>query len=185
MLQLGAYGLEQRVDNGVIIDAMAVPADTLRLHLDYHAWASRHLIDATGQLTPEELSRDFKTSDKNVLETLAHVFGADRIWLARVNGESPTTFLSPEDRQLGALTRQWPAIHQHWKEWAAPLSDQNVQTKIAYRDIQGQPWEQPLWQIMLHVVNHGTHHRGQASGFLRAMGHNPPPLDLIRFYREL
>jgi uncharacterized damage-inducible protein DinB len=42
-----------------------------------------------------------------------------------------------------------------------------------------------LWKIVLHVVNHGTHHRGQASGFLRAMGHVPPPLDLIAYYRTL
>ena|SRR6202162_3428174 len=164
---------------------MAVSADTLRLHLDYHAWASRRLIDATGQLTPEELSRDFKTSDKNVLETLVHVFGADRIWLARVQGESPTTFLAPEDRDLGVLSKQWPVIQQRWKEWVRPLSDQNVQDTIPYRDLKGHPWEQTLWQILLHVVNHGTHHRGQVSGFLRAMGHNPPPLDLIAFYREL
>jgi uncharacterized damage-inducible protein DinB len=164
---------------------MAVSADTLRLHLDYHAWASRRLLDTADKLTPAELSRDFKTSDKNVLETLAHIFGADRIWLARVKGESPTTLLAPEDRHLGVLIEQWPAIQQRWKEWAAPLSDQNVQARIPYRDLKGNAWEQPLWQILLHVVNHGTHHRGQVSGFLRAMGHNPQPLDLIAFYREL
>jgi uncharacterized damage-inducible protein DinB len=164
---------------------MAVSADTLRLHLDYHAWASRRLLDTAGQLTPGELARDFKTSDKNVLETLAHVFGADRIWLARVGGVSPTTLLAPEDRHLGVLIEQWPALQQRWKEWAAPQSDQSVQASIPYRDLKGNAWEQPLWQILLHVVNHGTHHRGQVSGFLRAMGHNPPPLDLIAFYREL
>src|SRR5271170_3363982 len=100
---------------------MAVSADTLRVHLDYHAWASRRLMDTAGQLTPDELTRDFKTSDKNVLETLAHVFGADRIWLRRVGGESPTRLLAPEDRHLGVLIEQWPAIQQRWKEWAAPL----------------------------------------------------------------
>src|SRR5579863_1699581 len=100
---------------------MPVSADTLRLHLDYHAWASRRLLDATGQLTPVELSHDFKTSDKNVLETLAHVFGADRLWLARIHGESPATFLTPEDRHLGNLSKQWPAIQQRWKDWATPL----------------------------------------------------------------
>jgi uncharacterized damage-inducible protein DinB len=163
---------------------MAVSADTLRLHLDYHAWASRRLLKATDQLTPAELSRDFKTSDKNVIETLAHVFGADRLWLKRVNGESPSTLLAPEDRHLGAITRQWPVLQQSWKEWAAPLTDRDFQTKIPYRDLKGNAYEHSLWQIVLHVVNHGTHHRGQVSGFLRSMGHQPPPLDLIAFYRE-
>jgi len=162
---------------------MSVSADTLRLHLDYHAWASRRLLDAVAQLTPEEQSRDFKTSDSSALNTLAHVFAADRLWLARMFGESPTKLLDPRDRELGVLTKDWPVVQQRWKDWAAPLSDSDFQAKISYRDTRGNPWEQPLWQILLHVVNHGTHHRGQVSGFLRAMGHQPPPLDLIAFYR--
>jgi uncharacterized damage-inducible protein DinB len=49
--------------------------------------------------------------------------------------------------------------------------------------MRGNRWQQPPWQIVLHVVNHGTHHRGQVSGFLRAMGQTPPPVDLSMFYR--
>lgn len=164
---------------------MAISADTLRLHLDYSAWASRRLLEEAGRLTEEALMRDFKTADRNVLNTLVHVFGAERLWLGRIHGHSPTAFIQPEDRQLAALNREWPLLHQRWKTWAAPLTDQDALAKIAYRDTKGNPWEQPLWQILLHVVNHGTHHRGQVSGFLRAMGHTPPPLDLIAFYRTL
>jgi uncharacterized damage-inducible protein DinB len=164
---------------------MPVSADTLRLYLDYTAWASRRMLDCAAKLSTEELTRDFKTSDKTVLNTLVHVFAADRIWLVRVHGNSPAIFVSPEDRQLSTIQQEWPLLQQSWKEWVAPLTDQDVQAKIPYRDIKGNSWEQPLWQILLHVVNHGTHHRGQVSGFLRAMDHNPPPLDLIAFYREL
>jgi uncharacterized damage-inducible protein DinB len=57
--------------------------------------------------------------------------------------------------------------------------------EVSYRDLKGNPWRTPLWQIVLHVVNHATHHRGQAAGFLRALGHAPPPLDLIAYYRAL
>jgi uncharacterized damage-inducible protein DinB len=164
---------------------MAVSADTLRLHLDYTSWASKRLMDAAAKLSDEELKRDFKTSDKCVLDTLVHVFAADRIWLSRIHGAARATFIDAEDRNFAALQAAWPALHQRWKEWAAPLSDQDSVAKIAYRDMKGNPYEQPLWQILLHVVNHGTHHRGQAAGFLRAMGHAPPPLDLIAYYREL
>jgi uncharacterized damage-inducible protein DinB len=51
--------------------------------------------------------------------------------------------------------------------------------------MRGNPWTQPLWEIVLHVVNHGTHHRGQAAGFLRSLGHTPPKLDLIFYYRQM
>jgi uncharacterized damage-inducible protein DinB len=164
---------------------MSVSADTLRIHLDYHTWASRRLLDAVAQLTPEEQSRDFKTSDSSPLHTLAHVFAADRLWLTRMHGESPTKLLGPGDSELGVLTTQWPVVLDGLKQFLAPMTDQDVQARISYRDTRGNPWEQPLWQILLHVVNHGTHHRGQVSGFLRAMGHNPPSLDLIAFYWTL
>ena len=164
---------------------MSVSADTLRLHVDYTAWASGKLLDAAAQLTAEELTRDFKTADKSVLDSLVHVFAADRIWLSRIKGDSPFTFISPEDREFATLQKEWPALLRSWKQWAAPLTDADAKAKTPYRDIKGNPWEQPLWQILLHVVNHGTHHRGQVSGFLRAMGHTPPQLDLIAYYRQL
>jgi uncharacterized damage-inducible protein DinB len=164
---------------------MPVTADTLRLHFDYSAWASQRLMEAASKLTPEELARDFKTSDKNVLDTLVHVFAADRIWLSRVQGEPRATFVDPADREFSALEREWPVLYARWQEWLTPLTDDGARAKIAYRDMKGNPYEQPLWQIVLHVVNHATHHRGQAAGFLRSMGHTPPPLDLIAFYRTL
>ena len=143
------------------------------------------MLEAASKLTEEDLHRDFKTADKNVVGTLAHAFAADRVWLGRIQGNPPPGFIDDQDRQLGTLQKEWPALQQRWKQWSGPLSDQDVLKKISYKDLKGNPYETPLWQILLHVVNHATHHRGQAAGFLRAMGHTPPPLDLIAFYRTL
>src|SRR5271154_4604568 len=74
---------------------MPVSVDTLRLQLDYSAWASQRLMDAAAKLSPDELTRDFKTSDKTVLDTLVHIYAADRIWLPRVLDEPPTPLLDP------------------------------------------------------------------------------------------
>ncbi|HTW67641.1 MAG TPA: DinB family protein [Bryobacteraceae bacterium] len=164
---------------------MPVSADTLRLQLDYSAWASQRLLDAAAQLSPEELKRDFQTADKTVLDTLAHVYAADRIWLTRVKGETRATFLDPEDRDLTVLQSEWPALHERWKLWMADRNDAGVEQSIAFKDTRGNPYTQPVWQIILHLVNHGTHHRGQVSGFLRSMGKTPPPLDMIAYYRTL
>jgi uncharacterized damage-inducible protein DinB len=160
-------------------------AQAVRLHLDYSDWASRRLLDAAAGLSAEELNQDFKTADKSVVGTLAHIFAADRTWLARLRGIPQTVFITDEDRNLTVLQTAWPALHQEWKDWAAALTDGQVQQDAAYHDLKGNPWKQPVWQIILHVVNHGTHHRGQVSGFIRTMGHKPPPLDLSAFYRGL
>jgi len=164
---------------------MPVSADALRTHLDYSAWASRRLVEAAGQLTPGEWNHDFGTADRSVLGTLVHTFAADRLWLSRLAGGAQPGFIADADRSAAVLHNDWPALHERWKEWARGLTDQQALAPLAYTDLEGRSWKQPVWQLVLHVVNHATHHRGQVCGFLRALGHAPPPLDLVLFYREV
>jgi uncharacterized damage-inducible protein DinB len=160
---------------------MIVSADVLRSQLAYSAWASGLLVEAAGKLSPAELTRDFGTATKSLLGTLVHVFGADRLWLARMKGDLSNRFLGPEDYQLAVLQNEWPVLYRQWQEWAAGLTAEACAAELSYRDMRGNPWRKPVGLLVLHVVNHGTHHRGQVSGFLRAMGHVPPELDLTRF----
>jgi uncharacterized damage-inducible protein DinB len=164
---------------------VVISAEVLRQHLDYSAWASARLFDAASQLSGDELVRDFGTADKSVMGTLVHVFGADRAWLARVHGDSSVLRPGPELFDPAALREAWDGVHRGWREWAAALSEEEALTALSYHDFKGRPWQTPLWQVVLHVVNHATHHRGQAAGFLRTLGHVPPALDLIAFYRGL
>jgi uncharacterized damage-inducible protein DinB len=162
---------------------MTIDAGTLRDHLDYTVWASSRLLDAAAAISPEDLERDFGTADRNITGTLAHLFAADRVWLRRVRADKPLPFLVDSEKSLAVLRDQWPPILDGWKSWAAGLDDGAVTRSCAYTDLKGKPWVTPFWQIVLHVVNHATHHRGQVAGFLRSLGHTPPNLDLIAYYR--
>ncbi len=158
---------------------MSVPVPVLESHLRYTAWASRRLVDAAAELTAGELTRDFGTSEKSVLGALVHVFAADRVWLARVQGQTPAKFDPETDMRLATLQSDWPGILDRWLAFA------HEPDRVAeYKDLKGNSHRTPVWQIVLHLVNHGTHHRGQVSGMLRAMGKTPPVLDLIHFYRQ-
>jgi uncharacterized damage-inducible protein DinB len=163
---------------------MTVPVTVLRTHLHYTTWASARIVEAAAALSPEELTRDHKSADKSVLGTLAHIYAADRMWLGRIQGAPPAVFFDPAvDMQWPVVQHEWPALLARWQAWGDALQDASV--AVAYHDLKGNPYSTPLWQIVLHVVNHGTHHRGQVSAMIRAMGHTPPPLDLIRYYREV
>ncbi|MBI3210847.1 MAG: DinB family protein [Candidatus Solibacter usitatus] len=163
---------------------MSVSKETILTQLRYTAWASERLVHAAAQLSPDELQRDFGTSEKSVLGTLVHVFAADRIWMGRVNGNLPAVFVDPEkDMHLETLRNEWPPIHQSWQKWADGMTDFSATMK--YKDLKGNPQESLYWQVVFHVINHGTHHRGQASGMLRALGIVPPPIDMSYYYREL
>jgi uncharacterized damage-inducible protein DinB len=165
---------------------MAITTEALRSHFDYTAWASRRLVSAVSSLPAEELKKDFQTADHSILGTLVHVYAADRLWLGRIQGNLPARFIDPEkDMRMDVLQNDWPQLHSQWQGWTAGHDDDSLRQKLSYKDLKGNPYETPLWQIVLHVVNHGTHHRGQVSGFLRALGYTPPPLDLIFYYREM
>ena len=163
---------------------MSVSAGVLQTHLAYTKWASSKLIDIAAQLPEEQLTRDFQTADRSVLGTLVHTFQGDRIWWARVTNSPLAGFRLDSDYQLSTIQNDWPALLDRWQEVGASLTDENAQRIVEYTRLNGAQFSQPLWEIILHVVNHGTHHRGQVSGFLRAMGHTPPPLDLLYFQLE-
>lgn len=163
---------------------MPVTASELRTHMHYSTWASQRLANRASTLPEADLTRDFQTADKTIIGTLAHVFAADRIWLARIQGAPITRFIDDSDRQLSVLRNDWPPLLAQWDALLGAETDVSVSRVIDYKGLNGNPFQTPLWQIVLHVVNHGTHHRGQVSGFLRALGHTPPPLDLIAYYRE-
>ncbi|HXF27739.1 MAG TPA: DinB family protein [Bryobacteraceae bacterium] len=165
---------------------MSITADILRSHIDYTAWASQRLVEAAAALPETEIIHDFKTADKSVLGTLVHIYVSDRIWLARLqNAPHSVPANSAADLHLAVLQNDWPILHNRWKQWAVGLTDESVQQILSYTDTRGRQWEEPLWQLILHVVNHGTHHRGQVSGFLRSLGHTPPALDMTLYYRSL
>jgi uncharacterized damage-inducible protein DinB len=146
-----------------------------RQHLRYSTWASRRLLDAAVALDPEQFHRDMGVPNKSVHGTLAHILMADRSWVGRVLGDpiEPT----------GAIEAEWPQIHERWETLADGWSDADLTRVVIYKDLKGNPHETPLWQIVLHVVNHATLHRGQVMAMFRQLGVAPPPTDLIGYYR--
>ena len=153
----------------------------MQRHLAYSEWASRRLLEGARALPPDELTRDFGSADKSILGTLVHVMAADRIWLSRVQGAGPGPFLEDSDFSLEALAERWPGV---WSGWQSVLEKADGSRVVAYTDTKGRQYSNLLGDIVLHVVNHATHHRGQVAGFLRALGHRPPATDLTAMLRE-
>ena len=119
-----------------------------------------------------------------MLGTLLHVYGGDLVWIERVHGTSLTARPYDDRATLATLQTEWPKVWDRWKDYAAGLTPETADAEIAYKTFKGDALRSSARQIILHVVNHGTHHRGQAAGFLRAMGKTPPVLDLMHYYRQ-
>jgi uncharacterized damage-inducible protein DinB len=106
------------------------------------------------------------------------------MWLSRIEGPLVEYRVAADDT-LSAVERTWPQVGEKWMEWAGRLTEEVAQSELTYRDMRGNEWTTPIWRIVLHVVNHSTHHRGQAIGFIRALGYEPPNTDSISFARAL
>jgi uncharacterized damage-inducible protein DinB len=65
-----------------------------------------------------------------------------------------------------------------FEAWAGAQDPNRV---IEYKNLKGDAFAKPVWEILLHVVNHGTYHRGQIAAMLRQLGHVPPSTDFIYF----
>lgn len=157
-----------------------IPAEAL-LHLRYSAWASRKLIIAVRAIPDADLEKPVGISHSSLLGTLAHIHWADWIWFTRVVEPIEKPGQTREE-----LEKVWPELQDRWISWAEQANDAEMNRVVEYRSIlDGQMARTPAWQIVLHLVNHATLHRGQAMGMLRQMGIAPPPTDLMLFYREL
>ena len=84
-----------------------------------------------------------------------------------------------DGRHRGALAARLIEGAARWRPWLASLPDERLDGRIDYRGTDGQARSLPFSPTLAHVFNHGTHHRGQISAALTALGHPAPELDLV------
>jgi uncharacterized damage-inducible protein DinB len=158
--------------------------DTLTLY-DYNAWANARVLDAAAGLSAEQFLRDLKNSFPSVRDTLAHILGAEWIWLRRWRGETPAALpQAPDFPTVQSLRDRFAALEQERRGFLESLSDDRLQAPFSYRDTAGKSHSLRLVQSLQHVVNHGTYHRGQITTLLRQLGGTPVSTDLSRFYLD-
>lgn len=152
-------------------------------HLHYHRWASLELLEAVMQLDPDRLSLDRSTSFKTIPQTLVHIYQADQVWFWRISGYAVNLAQVNKDANLQGLAARWGDLLDGYVTWAEGLRPEQWESAVQYKTSQGKDFTNPLWQIVLHVVNHGTAHRAQVVSMLRQSNVPPPNLDLINYYR--
>lgn len=153
--------------------------------LEYNVWANHRIVRAAATLTVDEFKRDLGGSYGGVRGTLAHILMAEWVWLERWKGVSPSgTVDESEFPHVMALRERWQAIEEHRQAWFDGLKKDAPRSIIRYKNIEGRPFEAPLWQLVQHVANHSTYHRGQVINFLRAMGAKTVSTDLVVWDRE-
>ncbi len=154
-------------------------------HVRYNAWASRKCLDSARTLPLEELHRDLGAAHPTVAATLGHIFQANDAWYSRIIGAPRIAPSGPaEPWTIEWLDRDWLPLLDRYVAMADGLTADGWNRVVSYRNMQGEPYENTVRHILLHLVNHDSFHRGQVSAFLRQLGHKPAWIDLMAYYRE-
>ena len=155
------------------------------LLIDYNYWANARILNAAGPLTLEQYTAPAGLSHGSIRGMLVHTLSAESIWLARWQGVSPTAMLAEGDfPDLAALKARWAAEERAMRAYIAGLSDADLQQTVHYKDRKGNPFQNPLWQLAAHLVNHGTQSRSEVAVALTSFNCSPGDIDLILFLRQ-
>jgi len=159
--------------------------EEMRVLYDYNAWANRRQLEAASKVTTEEFLRPMGSSFGSLCDTLAHIYGAEWVWLERFQGKSPSAL--PDVTQFHDVTglrEKWLEHEARLLDFVGKLTQEDLERVMEYKTLKFGVYRNMLWQSMQHVVNHGTYHRGQVTTLLRQLNAQPILTDLMHFYRE-
>jgi uncharacterized damage-inducible protein DinB len=170
-------------------------AEHFRLLFEYNVWANDQVLaKAAAVAEADYFAVAPGLSFGSLHATLVHTLVAEIVWLARWQGGRPPESLR-DARQADRLAREeiptfarlrelWRAEQAKQASFLASLTDTDVESSLSYQDQYGNPYTQPLWQLMTHALNHGTQFRAEAAVRLTQLGLSPGDLDLIVWLRQ-
>jgi uncharacterized damage-inducible protein DinB len=158
--------------------------DSIRDLYAYSAWANARILDTAEQLTPEQFTTSGDGFD-SIRDTLVHTASVQWLWLERWRETSPSELWDPANfADVAELRTRWEEVETATSEYIATLCDPDLVRVVSYVNFQGERWAYPLWQQLLHQVNHATQHRSEAALLLTRLGYSPGWLDLLVYVDE-
>jgi uncharacterized damage-inducible protein DinB len=152
----------------------------IQLQFDYNRWANARVLEAVTALTNEQFLKELGSSYSSIRDTLVHILSAEEVWLMRWKGISPKQMLDPSYfSDLRSIQAKWAEVEMDQWNFVSKISDESLEERVEYRNFQDEVWEYTLWQMMHHMVQHSTYHRGQVVAMLRQLGAAPVPLDFL------
>jgi uncharacterized damage-inducible protein DinB len=169
----------------ILVRGAEMNPDYFQLLFDYNTWANHRLLDACEALSPDQFTRDLHSSFPSVRDTLAHIAGGEWLYLERFRNRSPEKLpASNKYPDLASLRAKWTQIENDLSDLIAGLSQAGLDRVLEYRNTRGTPYSNPTSELLQHLANHSTYHRGQVTTMLRQLGAKAATLDLIYYFRD-
>ena len=163
-----------------------VSTSTARMLTRYNAWANKLMFDAVAALPSGEAEKERKSLFRNMVHSLNHNYVIDRIWQAHLEGRDHgyETRNTKDHPPLAELWRLQQEIDAWYIAWSDRLSDAALDEQVRFTLIGGNQGVMTRGEILLHVVNHTSYHRGFVADLFFQVPARPPTTDLPVYLRE-
>jgi len=152
----------------------------IRLY-DYHCWANGKVLDHLRTLPEEVFRKEVELGFRSVADVIGHIAAADEVWLTRLQGSSPAGLVSKAFASVEEAGDWMARTESQFREWIVSADDDRF---VTYRNTKGTEFRNTAAEIVQHLVNHGTYHRGNVTTILRFLGHPGVQTDYIAFVRR-
>lgn len=152
----------------------------------YNLWANNRIIEVINNLTDEQIDKEIVSSFTSIKKTLLHLWDVENIWWQRMKLVEVQVWQSDDyTGSLLELTNNILVQSKHWKEWIDLATEAALEHEFIYRNSKKDQFKQPVYEMLMHLFNHQTYHRGQLITLLRQVDEkNIPNTDLISFLRK-
>jgi len=152
----------------------------------YNLWANNRMIDVMLKLDTGQLEKEIVSSFSSLRKTVCHVWGAEDIWLQRLLLTEQPVWTGDFEGSFEDVCRQWQHVSQQLQEFISrQYDDRALEHTFQYYDRKKQSHKNRVCDVLMHVFNHSTYHRGQLVTMLRQVGATTiPGTDLIGFLRK-
>jgi uncharacterized damage-inducible protein DinB len=152
----------------------------------YNAWANGLLLDVIRVLPEETQRKEVVSSFPSLRATMLHLMDAESMWWQRLQLQEkvtrPSETFEGDGRMLAAAIQQ---LDQQWLEYVTRSGEHVLEHVFHYQNTKREQFKQPVWQMLQHLFNHSTYHRGQLVTMLRQVGvEKIPGTDYIAFTRK-
>jgi uncharacterized damage-inducible protein DinB len=157
----------------------------LQQYAAYNIWANKKIIETAKQLSEEQINKEIVSSFPSVYKTVLHLMEVENAWWERLKlVEHPSQF-GWFTGNFDELSNKLLELSQQWHNWIHNTNDQNISHVFAYQNSRKEHFKQPVYEMLLHLYNHQTFHRGQVVMMFRQLGLDKiPPTDFIVFSRK-
>jgi uncharacterized damage-inducible protein DinB len=157
--------------------------DILTLY-KYNQWANAKILNATAHITQDQFLASASFPHGAMRDTLVHTLHGELIYRRHWEGlPLPGRLRAEEFPTFESLLSRWVVEETRLMAFVEELTDEKLCNNLEYLSSKG-PYQIMLWQVMAHVVNHGTQHRSEAAAMLTDFGQSPGDVDLIYFLTE-